>query len=367
MNLYHHIVDYLLNAPKIIQLTWFLSTVFIFIIIGLIIYLDHIRRRLCHKERIESVYQKKYEQDLIEYLYAGSIEQEITKEQQIIVNYLSKCSSSNLKRKIIINTLLKLRNEISGEMADAIQKLYYQTGLIRFAAANLKSKKWEIVAKGIKELAQFEIKEVHDEVVKHVNHPKREVRLEIQRYLVKLFKFEGLKFLNVLNCNLTEWDQIRLIEILKKIDDQQAPDFSIWLESQNNSVVSFSLKLTKTFNQYEAKNTLIKLLHHSDPEIRMEVIETLLYFGDSESLLILKQEFNLRSLEEQIITFKMMETLYEIGDVPFILEQIENECFEIKTSAIKILKAINDDEGHDLQTLINNIEFNKNINLIKAS
>jgi hypothetical protein len=30
----------------------------------------------------------------------------------------------------------------------------------------------EVVADGISELAQFDIKEVHDKVVKHINHPR---------------------------------------------------------------------------------------------------------------------------------------------------------------------------------------------------
>ncbi|TDD98677.1 HEAT repeat domain-containing protein [Flavobacterium cellulosilyticum] len=367
INLYNHIVEYLINAPAIIQFTWVLSVVFLFVIIGLIIYLNHIRKRLRSKERIETVYEKKYEQDLIKYLYSGNKDQEITNEQQIIVNYLRQCASSSLKRKLISNTLLKLRNEISGEMADAIQKLYYQTGLLHYASSKLKNKKWETIASGIKELAQFEIKEVHDEVLLHVNHPKREVRLEIQRYLVKLFRFEGLEFLNLLVCRLTEWDQIRLIEILKKFENQETPDFSVWLESSNNSVVSFSLKLTKTFNQYEAKDTLIKLLSHSDPAIRIEALEVLSHFGDIESFIILKNDFNQRTIEEQEVIFKIMESLYEISDVPFILDHINNENFEIKTSALKILKAIDDDEGYHLKTLTNNIEFLEKTNLNNAS
>lgn len=337
------------------------------IIIGFIMYLTYIRRRLSTKEIIQTTYQKKYEQDLIEYLSSGNLGEEISEEQQIIVTSLRKYSSSNLKRKIIINTLLKLRNEISGETADAIQKLYYQTGLIQFASSKLKNKKWDIIAEGIRELTQFEIKEVYNDVIKHVNHPKREVRLEIQRYLVKLFRFEGLEFLNVLSCRLTEWDQIRLLEIIKNIDDQQPQDFSNWLESSNNSVVSFSLKLTKTFNQYEAKNALIKLLYHSDSEIRIEAIEVLSHFGDIESLTILKTDYNQRNTEEQVAIFKMLERNYKINDVPFILDQINNENFEIKTSVSKILKALDDNEGYGLKTLTNNLEFVEKINLINAS
>jgi HEAT repeat protein len=120
-------------------------------------------------------------------LYSGNEEDEISVEQQRIVDYLKKSSEDALKRKLIISTLLKLRNEISGELAIAIQNLYYQTGLINYASSKLKDKKWNVVAKAIKELTQFGIKEVHDDIILLINHQKKEVRKEIQMYLVKLF------------------------------------------------------------------------------------------------------------------------------------------------------------------------------------
>jgi hypothetical protein len=68
---------------------------------------------------------------------------------------------------------IKIKNEISGETADAIQKLYYHADFIASAESKLNNKKWEVVADGISELAQFDIKEVHDKVVKHINHPRK--------------------------------------------------------------------------------------------------------------------------------------------------------------------------------------------------
>jgi len=173
VNIYFYIVEYFKYSPKIIQFLWALSAVFVLIIISLSIYLNHLRVRLRAKERIKAVYQKKYESDLIEYLYSGNEVDEISYEQQIIIDYLNKCAKSSLKRKIIISTLLKLKDEISGETSDAIQRLYCQTGLVHYASSKLKSKKWDVIAKGINELAQFEIKEAHNDVIEHIEHPKR--------------------------------------------------------------------------------------------------------------------------------------------------------------------------------------------------
>ncbi|WP_418262718.1 HEAT repeat domain-containing protein [Flavobacterium faecale] len=367
VNLTQYFIEYLKHAPIIIQLTWSLSAAFLLTIALLITYLKYLRARLRSKERIEATYQKKYESDLIEYLYAGNEEEDTSIEQQKIIDYLKKCGKSSLKRKIIISTLLKLRNEISGETADAIQKLYYKTEFISQATAKLKSKKWDVIARAIKELAQFEIKEVHDDIIVHINHPKKEVRREIQFYLVKLFSFEGLGFLDVLENQLSEWDQIQLLEILQKIDNHKLPDISDWLQSSNYSVISFALKLAKIYNQFEAKEELLELLNHPSEAIRIEAIEIVSHLGIFEAVTLLKDNIEDRSLEEQISFFKIEEAFLMTLEESFLMQYVYHENFEIKNAAKKIIRLIDINAANTIN--IDRIQ-NDNLevsNLIKAS
>lgn len=367
VSLFYNIVEYFKYSPKIIQVLWTLSAVFALAIIGFSIYLNHIRILLRNKERIKAVYQKKYESTLIEFLHSGNGIDEVSDKQQTFIDKLSFCAKNKLKRKIIISILLKLKAEISGEIADDIQKLYCQTGLVNYATSKLKSNRWEVIAKGIRELAQFEIKDALDGVMNHLDHPKKEVRKEIQMYLVKLFRFDGLEFLNILTNQLSEWDQIQLLEILQKFENQQIPDITKWLESPNNSVVSFSLKLAKIYNQYEAREYIISLLYHPVQEIRLDSINVLTHFGDVEAFSILKNEFNQRNIEEQIAIFKMMEDINETSDIPFLSEHINNTNFEIRSSATRILNELNNNGANDLVTITDEIENQEKQNLIKAS
>ncbi|NEW80220.1 MAG: hypothetical protein GZ086_12530 [Gelidibacter sp.] len=340
MKSYQYIIDYFENAPTIIQLVW--VTIFIFFVAVLIltIQLKFLRSRLRKNEKTVAEYRKEYESDLITYLYAGNEEEEISAEQQIIIDKLRSCTSDDFKRRIIVSTLLRLRNDISGEMAEAIQKLYFQTRLISYALPRLKSKKWYIVAKGIKELKQFQVKEVHDEIVIHVNHHKREVRNESHLYLVSLFNFEGLKFLDDLQTSLSEWDQIQLLEVLQKFDDQEIPDINPWLKSENDSVVAFALKLAKIYNQFEVKDALIGLLSHHQKKIRVDAIHVLSHLHVVEAKDILKNNFDQLSEDEQIEFFKLLENLCETSDEPFLLAHTTHQNFEIKLSALKIIKTL---------------------------
>jgi len=339
METYQYLLDYFENSPTVIQVVWVLSAVFFISVIILTIYLKILRSRLRKNEKKVAEYQKEYESDLITYLYAGN-EEEISAEQQIIIDKLKSCASEEFKRRIIVSTLLRLRNEISGEMADAIQKLYYQSGLISYALKRLKSKKWYVVAKGIRELTQLHIKEVHDKIVLFVNHPKKEIRKEVQLYLVTLFHFDGLQFLEVLQTQLSEWDQIQLLEVLQRFDEQEIPDINPWLKSTNESVVVFALKLAKIYNQYEVKDALLDLLLHPQKKIRVDAIHVLSHLQVFEAKAVLKNNFEILSQEEQIEFFKLLENLGETSDESFLLTHATHQNFEIKLSAIKILKSL---------------------------
>ncbi len=364
IKLYHYFVDYFQHAPTLIQLSWIISAGFVFTIILLVAYLKYLRKKLRTKERIETTYRKKYEADLIEYLYSGNDDGTTSIQQLNVIKYLKKCTTNGLKRKIIIHTLLKLRNEISGETADAIQQLYYQTGLMNQAVTRLKHKKWDVVARAIKELTQFQIKEVHDDIILHVNHPKKEVRNEIQMYLVKLFSFDGLEFLDVLENQLSEWNQIQLLEILQKAENQKVPELNDWLKSGNTSVISFAIKLAKIFHQNETKDEIIALFEHPEKEIRIQAIEMVSHLGIFEATDILKNNIKERCLDEQITFFKMFEKMCTPNDVLFIMEYLDHENFDIRVSANIIIELISPETIRINRPIEDNSETSS---LIKAS
>jgi hypothetical protein len=64
-----------------------------------------------------------------------------------------------------------------------------------------------------------------------------------------------------------------LLEILQRKNSQNLPDLTNWLQSTNDSVISFTLKLAKIFNQYDTKEQVLQLFDHPNIEIRIEAIE----------------------------------------------------------------------------------------------
>lgn len=338
---YQHLIEKFNQLPISIQIVW-LSSIVLFLIIGiLIIYLKILRTQLRKKESNFLKYKTKYETLLVNYLYSGNDQELISNEQQLIIDELKRSIHDDFKRKIIVLILKDLMNEISGEMAESIKTLYIKTGLIDYALLKLNSNSWFLIAKYIRELSQFQIKDVNEAVVKHINHPKKEVRKEVQLYLVNLFQFEGLSFLNDMEDILSEWDQIQLLEILQKFDNQQTYNIIPWLESKNDSIVLFALKLTENYNHFEAKENLIKLLSHKNKDIRIRTIKVLTHFNMTDAKELIKSNFNNLTSEEQVAFFNMLEELLEPSDETFIEQHLSHKIFSIRHKAIRNLKTLN--------------------------
>jgi hypothetical protein len=365
MNVPEYFIEYFKDTPEIIQIVLGISVFLGTVILILILFLKFLRSHLRNNERVERIYSAKYETELVTYIYSGNEDEEISPEQLSIIQRLKKNDTDTFKRAILVKTLLKLKNEIVGEMAVSIQHLYVQTGLMDHAIKMLKSKKWEIIAKGINELTHFHIKEVNDLIIKFINHPKRQIRKETQLYAVKLFNFEGLNFLDQLESDLSEWDQIQLLEVLQKYGQQQPFDVKPWLSSTNESVISFALKLTEIYDQFDAQEELLALLKHPTEKIRIEAIQVLNYFGIFEAKPILIANFKKAKSDEQVAIFKMIENTYDAEDENFIIENTIHPNFEIKLIALKIFKKMNFDYFTSFKQTTANPDCIKIINFLE--
>lgn len=99
------------------------------------------------------------------------------------------------------------------------------------------------------------------------------------------------KFFDQADNNLNYWDQINLMQKLELHHKNNLPNFSNWIKySKNSSQLTFLIRTTAYFQQYNSVNALISLLETDDHNIREEVIKAL------TSLKITKVETKLKAI-----------------------------------------------------------------------
>ena len=367
MNFLQSALSFIKDLPVVVKIVWLIAVFFALISLALIIYLTILRRRLRKHNASKFKYLKEYEEILVNYLYAYEEGVKVSAVQKKIIKSLKLGLFWYYRRRLLIEVMIKLLGEISGEMTKSISHLFIELGLLKQAKVKLKNKNWHIVAIGIRDLRKLNIEEVHEEVSKHINHPKLEVRRQAHLYFLTVFGYKGLDFMSELKSDISLWDQIGFLEILGKIDDQTIPDVSEWLCSSNDFVVLFTLELVKFYNLANTKELLLKLIDHQNSEIRFKSIEVLNHFYISEAKKPLLEVYEKLTKKEQIAVFKMLDNMAEVEDEQFVLTHLNNAVFEIKIIATRILRRINSDKFQEFKANNKNVSNKEIIRFVESN
>jgi len=362
-----NVIEYVEHYPIFIQVVWLVVIGLTVCILISVVFLKIMRSHLRRKENFIAVYQKKIEIVLIEFVYKQYENGIVLEEKASFPKAIRAGLHNRLKRRIILDSMIKLKAEVAGEMAQTIQTMFLNTNLFDYAKEKLQSDKWHIVALGIKSFTVFKVTTVSEEIIKHINHERVEVRREAQLYFVNLFGFKGLGFLKTLTVPLSEWDQIQFLAVLNSFNDQKIEGVEPLLKSLNSSVVLFVLKLCKVYSLFEFKTEIIELLFHKHPEVRVEAIKLVSHFQLSEAKNVLKEVFKELNADGKIAVFRMMKEVANQEDVPFVLANIQDLNFHIKLAAIEILKTLDTEKFKELKNSIHDEKTKEIIEFVAYS
>jgi hypothetical protein len=333
----------------------------------LVFYLKVLRSNIRITESRKIKYTAIVEQLLISFLYSEEEGIRLSDGQKQIIQKFKRGFFSKFKRKIITSSFIKLSHEISGNMIVIMHKLYDEIGMTKFAYKKLRSKRWNVVALGIRDFREFKIVKGKNKIAKFINHPRGEVRREAHLYFIDLFGFEGLTFLDDLKVPLSEWDQIQLLGKIQNFEDHEILDISKWLQSENDYVVIFMFSIVKIFNKFDTRDLILDALNHKNLEVRLKAIDVLTHFEIEEAKGILKNKIEELSIKEKVAFFIFLEKTASEEDRLFLLDHINHDNFEIKYKALKILKTIDSSLFSKLEKTSDDESYNKIIHFLDYS
>ncbi len=237
-----------------------ISMVYFALTITIILTFVIIRREVLNRREKRNVKLRvQINKLIIEFLYAP--DGEISSELE-----LSLVKSVRIKQ-IIIDTIVELRNALSGEKHEKLKDLYTQAGLHEYSLMKLNSRFWPKRVKGIKELSAMDVEEAHEHIKKLVNQPNEYVSMEAKIALIRMNENNPLSFLGYTKTRLTGWEQISIYLNLKN-SYKRLPNFSEWLYTENTSVTEFCLEMIQDFGQKFAQGDIIMLIEHPSPQVR---------------------------------------------------------------------------------------------------
>ena len=333
----------LITAPELnIDFLWELSFAFLALAALYFISIFLIRNKI-DGNSIQSK-QKKIELSpiLSEFLF---YEDTCSKEEK--QNYLNlkiqirELIKDDFDRKVLTEILLDLRKDLSGQSQQVLMNLYKDLGIHNDAFEKLTSRRWQIISKGILELTAMEVMEAYMLIVKFINHKQSTIRKQAEIAVVTLQE-EGISyFLDNTKYKISEWQQLKLLDVLRHKPNFKPPHFSLWLTSNNTHVVLFALRLIKYYRQSNAEQSIITLLKHKKKDIQCEAIDCIKEFYFVNALPTLKLVYPKAPLQVKI---SILDAIGEIGsqlDIEF-LEAVrkKEKSFIIKSKVLGTLNKI---------------------------
>ncbi|WP_288445826.1 HEAT repeat domain-containing protein [uncultured Chryseobacterium sp.] len=288
---------------------------------------------------IYSFYQ--YRESVLISKWSGMINKRISEvivygEEEVPADQsFSAVSDNPLFRNLFLQKLAESEKKFSGAAQNKLTNLFREYNLQKDASKKLNQKKEHLIAGGIQELTAMNAEEALPKITSFLTHPSAQVYQEAQYALVNFKGFEGLHFLSSISSRISEWQQLRLLISITSIPENSGDLIRNWMESSNDSVVIFTLKLLRKFQILSLYPTVIDLLGHPSVDVRVQAVQTLLSLENASTIVHLMEVYSHQPVEVQKEILKVMKKSKDQCCTDFLKVQLLNN----PDSSIKVYAA----------------------------
>ncbi len=358
----HGIFNYLLYISIPQQLLFKIIMLFVLIIAVVIIFiLIYLFLRTRNKNRKEVLLKRI--SDMISEIAICENEEELNEffSNSGIHDFLLKIQTDRFQKNILIKELSETCKKISGQAEKNIHWFFQKAGLEEELKEQLKSKRWFIKARAVQQMAYLNQTDQLTKIYRLTNHENKLVRMEAQIAIINLAGFEGLRFMNVTTHAITEWQQLRLLHELSRKKPDNFNNLSKWLESENESVMEFALRLAGIYQRYEQYENVVTCFSHSSSLICRLAIEALCKIQDektADSLITIFHDLD-RSL--QLLILKMMKQVGTKMELPFLHSMLKHPEDAHKLEAARAIRNISESAFTNIQMRVDESSYPWNI------
>ena len=244
-------------------------------------------------------------------------------------------------REAFAQVLMELVRDVSGEARRRLLSLYQELGLQEAAYRKLQSRKWEVVSGGILELSEMQVTQACQAIRPFVHHKNSILRKQAQLAVISL-EDEGIGyFLDTAHQPISQWQQIQIMESLRRKEDFNPPEFANWLTCDKEEVICFALRLLKAYDQVTAADAVIPLISHPVKAIRVAALECIRKFEYAPARDALLEAYALMQSDNRILILDTLQRIADVRDISWLeLQASEDSDFLVKSKAKSVLAAV---------------------------
>lgn len=328
-------------------------TVMFVVLVFVLINRRKMERRAKTKEKLEVVYQQ---------LILDALEDKIIDANEF--KKFKKICNNSFRKSILIDQIIDVALMMPNEQLTKLRKLYFDLGLTKETKRKLYSRHWHLKIKAMKELSHLEINNYNNKIVKYVNSKNDTLRMEAQIAMVRLSDEtkNPFSFLSHLKQKFSLWEQITLHQLMIE-GVVNVPDFGKWLDSKNESVAMFCLRMIREYGQVNNVDKISNLIYNGSEPLRKLAIEVAgdLKLGELSDALKKKYKYEVYEIELEIV--KSLGKIAEPKTIQFLQYVVDSEDdTQLQIEAVKAIKNMGE-VGETYLTKMLNSEY-KNYNIV---
>jgi hypothetical protein len=278
----------------------------------LIVAYAHRARSLQREQRYREL-RFKYQYFIYDALVEGqSGDVQLGTQERIIARFKDDELTSAIRQQVMTNLLIELKKSFSGRAARQFEELYYALGLVHFSKTKLQKRDWQQKAAGLRELSEMQCTD--PEVIQIVSrwqaHEQPLLAEEARIAAIRIKFVSLLELLDRQKEELLPMQALRMQHHFASLPEEEMPDFSRWLQSENESIVLFALKMIEEQQQATAYGEIPKLFAHSSERLVTRAIEAA---GRLEVKSAVPALFNLLDHENEQIRIASLRAIGALG------------------------------------------------------
>lgn len=266
-------------------------------------------------------------------------------------------------RNRLMHQIVSAKRSVSGTAAENLIRLFRQLGFEIDILRMLSTSVWHKQAIALDLIGFMKLSEYEHLLHQYINDEHDLIRMEAQDAIMRFSGFEGLHFLVKSKYQLSEWQQMKMIDELSLLPHEEFKDIDDWLTSPNDSVVIFALKLIRSFHRFELFEQVLGCMFHKSSEVRFHAIAAIKVLPSPDAVPVLLEFYPTETALNKVAILKALQSIASGNEIEFFGKALQDPNFDIRLEAARALQKsgiegqehlhrFKDTEAHTLKEII---------------
>jgi hypothetical protein len=243
-------------------------------------------------------------------------------------------------RPVLVDVLFATSKLLRSEAQPPLRDLFRRLLLHRYCIRLLKSWNWARQAYGVSVIGQLQFKEALSLVRARLKTRKSVLRVEAITALVAMGNHTSLRRVEEAGKDLSDWEQLLLLERFKALDMDELPPFEDWLASSYPDWVLFGIRLCRHYNRLDKMMELGPLLYADDPRVQVAVLGAFEYLGDPDVAPFVQGYIPRATGQPLIRALKLYAELADLEAAPVLGEHLQHPDPLVRRTALDALRQL---------------------------